>query len=100
LGSESLAEAGGPDNLDFALAVGPNTAALSEPGNQDFATIIGGARRCYSTVTLIEMCSGSVVFGDMAMEQSGAVGVSGGSVGFGNLAPDRKALSHLDSPSA
>jgi len=51
------------------------------------------------TVTLIEICSGSVVFGDMAMEQSGAVGVSGGSVEFGNLTPDRKALSHLGSPS-
>ena len=33
------------------------------------------------------------------MEQSGAVGVSGGSVEFANLTPDRKALSHLGSPS-
>ena len=33
------------------------------------------------------------------MELSGAIGVSGGSVEFGNLTPDRKALSHLGSPS-
>src|SRR5690348_8175844 len=34
---------------------------------------VGLAQRAHlGTVTLIEMCSGSVVFGDMAIEQSGA----------------------------
>ena len=37
------------------------------------------------TVTLIGMCSGAVGFGAVAMDQLWVVGISGGSVEFGNL---------------
>src|SRR6201987_1514846 len=51
------------------------------------------------TVTLIGMCSGAVGFGVVAMDQLWVVGISGGSVGRGNLTPDREAFGDLGSPS-
>ena len=51
-----------------------------------------------STVTLIEICSGAVDCGAMAMDQRWGVGISGGSVERGNLTPDREALIYFGSP--
>ena len=50
------------------------------------------------TVTLIEICSGAVDCGAMAMDQRWGVGISGGSVERGNLTPDREALIYFGSP--
>ena len=52
----------------------------------------------YGTVTLIEICSGAVDCGAMAMDQRWGVGISGGSVERGNLTPDREALIYFGSP--
>src|SRR5271163_3404685 len=52
----------------------------------------------HGTVTLIETCSGAVGFGAVAMEQPWVVHISGGSVGLGDLTPDREAVGHLGSP--
>ena len=50
------------------------------------------------TVTLIEICSGAVDCGAMAMDERWGVGISGGSVERGNLTPDREALIYFGSP--
>ena len=50
------------------------------------------------TVTLIEKCSGAVGFEAVAMEHRWVVHISGGSVGRGDLTPDREAVGHLGSP--
>ena len=54
--------------------------------------------RRIGTVTLIEICSGAVDCGAMAMDQRWGVGISGGSVERGNLTPDREALIYFGSP--
>jgi hypothetical protein len=51
------------------------------------------------TVTLIEICSGSVGLSAAAMDQCGVIGISCGSIKRDNLIPDREAFSHLGSPS-
>ena len=50
------------------------------------------------TVTLIEKCSGAVEFEAVATEHRWVVHISGGSVGRGDLTPDREAVGHLGSP--
>jgi Domain of unknown function (DUF4331) len=50
------------------------------------------------TVTLIEKCSGAVGFEAVATEHRWVVHISGGSVGRGDLTPDREAVGHLGSP--
>ena len=50
------------------------------------------------TVTLIEKCSGAVGFEAVATEHRWVVHISGGSVGRGDLTPDRQAVGHLGSP--
>jgi hypothetical protein len=50
------------------------------------------------TVTLIEKCSGAVGFEAVATEHLWVVHISGGSVGRGDLTPDREAVGHLGSP--
>src|ERR1700756_2523295 len=50
------------------------------------------------TVTLIEKCSGAVGFEAVATEHRWIVHISGGSVGRGDLTPDREAVGHLGSP--
>jgi len=50
------------------------------------------------TVTLIEICSGAVDYGAIAMDQRWGVGISGGSVERGNLTPDREALIYFGLP--
>ena len=50
------------------------------------------------TVTLIEKCSGAVGFVEVATEHRWVVHISGGSVGRGDLTPDREAVGHLGSP--
>jgi hypothetical protein len=50
------------------------------------------------TVTLIEKCSGAVEFEAVATEHRWVIHISGGSVGRGNLTPDREAVGHLGSP--
>jgi hypothetical protein len=49
-------------------------------------------------VTLIEKCSGAVGFDAVATEHRWVVHISGGSVGRGDLTPDREAVGHLGSP--
>ena len=46
----------------------------------------------------VEICSGAVDCGAMAMDQRWGVGISGGSVERGNRTPDREALSYFGSP--
>ena len=65
----------------------------------------GWSRRCrlstrasWGTVTLIEKCSGAVEFEAVATEHRWVVHISGGSVGRGDLTPDREAVGHLGSP--
>src|SRR5258708_38448843 len=55
-------------------------------------------RRRGGTVTLIEKCSGAVGFEAVATEHRWVVHISGGSVGRGDLTPDREAVGHLGSP--
>ena len=50
------------------------------------------------TVMLIEKCSGAVGFEAVATEHRWVVHISGGSVGRGDLTPDREAVGHLGSP--
>src|SRR5262245_28680355 len=50
------------------------------------------------TVTLIEKCSGTVEFEAVATQRHWVVHISGGSVGRGELTPDREAVGHLGSP--
>ncbi len=50
------------------------------------------------TVTLIEKCSGAVGCGAVAAEHRWVVHISGGSIGRGDLTPDREAVGHLGSP--
>src|SRR5215468_7658030 len=50
------------------------------------------------TVTLIEKCSGAVEFETVATEHRWVVHISGGSIGRGDLTPDREAVGHLGSP--
>ena len=50
------------------------------------------------TVTLIEKCSGAVGIEAVATEHRWVVHISGGSVGRGDLTPDREAVGHLGSP--
>src|SRR5882762_5489633 len=50
------------------------------------------------TVTLIEKCSGAVEFEAVATEHRWVIHISGGSVGRGDLTPDREAVGHLGSP--
>ncbi|MGA9356820.1 MAG: hypothetical protein WBW75_02000, partial [Mycobacterium sp.] len=52
----------------------------------------------FGTVTLIEKCSGAVGFEAVATEHRWVVHISGGSVGRGDLTPDREAVGHLGSP--
>jgi hypothetical protein len=52
------------------------------------------------TVTLFENCCGVVGFGAVVVDQLWVVGISGGSVEFGNLIPDREAVGHFGSPSS
>ena len=51
------------------------------------------------TVTLFENCCGVVGFGAVVVDQLWVVGISGGSVEFGNLIEDREAVGHFGSPS-
>jgi hypothetical protein len=55
-------------------------------------------QRHRGTVTLIEKCSGAVEFEAVATEHRWIVHISGGSVGRGDLTPDREAVGHLGSP--
>jgi hypothetical protein len=48
---------------------------------------------------LFENYCGVVGFGAMVVDQLWVVGISGGSVEFGNLIPDREAVGHFGSPS-
>src|SRR5271166_5102736 len=58
-----------------------------------------GRHVCFGgTVTLIEIYSGAVGFGAVAMDQPWVVDISGGSVERRDLMPDREAVSHLGSP--
>ena len=50
------------------------------------------------TVTLIEKCSGAVGFEALVTERRWVVHISGGSVGRGDLTPDREAVGHLGPP--
>ena len=54
--------------------------------------------RVDGTVTLIEKCSGAVGCGAVAAEHRWVVHISGGSVGRGDLTPDREAVGDLGSP--
>ena len=47
------------------------------------------------TVTLIEKCSGAVGFEAVATDHRWVVHISGGSVGHGDLTPDREAVAQL-----
>ena len=47
---------------------------------------------------MIEKCSGAVGFEAVATEHRWVVHISGGSVGRGDLTPDREAVGHLGSP--
>ena len=66
--------------------------------HQDVDPVIALRRPHEGTVTLIEICSGAVDCGAMAMDQRWGVGISGGSVERGNLTPDREALIYFGSP--
>ena len=56
------------------------------------------ANTAQGTVTLIEKFSGAVGFEAVATEHRWVVHISGGSVGRGDLTPDREAVGHLGSP--
>src|ERR1700758_3182732 len=58
----------------------------------------GAEPPAYGTVTLIEKCSGAVGSEAVATEHRWVVHISGGSVGRGDLTPDREAVGHLGSP--
>src|SRR4029077_17400002 len=60
---------------------------------------IGSSPRCPrgGTVTLIEKSSGALEFEAVATEHRWVVHISGGSVGRGDLTPDREAVDHLGS---
>ena len=60
--------------------------------------VVVGDLGLVGTVTLIEICSGAVDCGAMAMDQRWGVGISGGNVERGNLTPDREALIYFGSP--
>src|ERR1700740_2293668 len=58
----------------------------------------GAEPPAYGTVTLIEKCSGAVGSEAVATEHRWVVHISGGSVGRGDLTPDREAVGQLGSP--
>ena len=80
---------GGSASITTALA-----AMLTDLGGK----IETGVPIQAGTVTLIEKCSGAVGFEAVAMEHRWVVHISGGSVGRGDLTPDREAVGHLGSP--
>jgi len=80
---------GGSASITTALA-----AMLTDLGGK----IETGVPIQAGTVTLIEKCSGAVGFEAVATEHLWVVHISGGSVGRGDLTPDREAVGHLGSP--
>ena len=80
---------GGSASITTALA-----AMLTDLGGK----IETGVPIQAGTVTLIEKCSGAVGFEAVATEHRWVVHISGGSVGRGDLTPDREAVGHLGSP--
>ena len=66
--------------------------------SRETTCITAGPGTVRGTVTLIEKCSGAVGFEAVATEHRWVVHISGGSVGRGDLTPDREAVGHLGSP--
>ena len=72
----------------------------TQPGGdaRAFQQILAAYTLSMGTVTLIEKCSGAVEFEAVATEHRWVVHISGGSLGRGDLTPDREAVGHLGSP--
>ena len=81
------------DLTDYPHAVDVRENVLIYP-----AAAPSDRRALQGTVTLIEKCSGAVEFEAVATEHRWVVHISGGSVGRGDLTPDREAVGHLGSP--
>jgi nucleotide-binding universal stress UspA family protein len=62
------------------------------------STAVGLVTGAHGTVTLIEKYSGAIGFEAVATEHRWVVHISGGSVGRGDLTPDREAVGQLGSP--
>ena len=64
----------------------------------DRSTFLQAQAQAQGTGTLIEKCSGAVGFEAVATEHRWVVHISGGSLGRGDLTPDREAVGQLGSP--
>jgi hypothetical protein len=91
-----------PESVDsdtLVLSIHGLRIAARRTGSGDPLLLLNGlSRPMEGTVTLIEKCNGAVGFGAVAMEHRWVVHISGGSVGRGDLTPDREAVGHLGSP--